>query len=46
MAEEYADMLGPVVAEYPLRFAELLNAGLAESLDPPKRTGQPRSPRP
>ena len=31
MAGEYADMLGPAVAEYPLRFAALLNAAVAES---------------
>jgi AcrR family transcriptional regulator len=31
MAGEYADMLGPAVADYPLRFAELLSAALAES---------------
>jgi AcrR family transcriptional regulator len=34
MAEEYPDLLGPVVAEYPPRFAGLLNAVLAESLNP------------
>jgi len=33
MAAEYADMLGPAVAEYPLRFAALLRAALAESPD-------------
>ena len=33
MAGEYADILGPAVAEYPLRFAALLNAALAESPD-------------
>ena len=33
MAGEYADMLGPAVAEYPLRFAALLNAALAETPD-------------
>ena len=33
MAGEYADMLGPAVAEYPLRFAALLSAALAESPD-------------
>ena len=31
MAGEYADMLGPAVAERPLRFAALLRAALAES---------------
>ena len=36
MAGEYPDLLGPVVAEYPPRFATLLNAALAESLDPAK----------
>ncbi|MGH3251856.1 MAG: TetR/AcrR family transcriptional regulator [Trebonia sp.] len=36
MAGEYADLLGPVVAEYPRRFAEVLNAALSESLDAPK----------
>jgi AcrR family transcriptional regulator len=36
MASEYADMLGPAVAEYPRRFAEVLSAALAESLDAPK----------
>jgi AcrR family transcriptional regulator len=34
MADEYRDLLGPVVAEYPSRFAALLNAALAESLNP------------
>jgi AcrR family transcriptional regulator len=34
MAEEYRDLLRPVVAEYPPRFAALLNAALAESLNP------------
>jgi len=33
MAGEYADMLGPAVAEYPLRFAALLSAALAGSPD-------------
>jgi AcrR family transcriptional regulator len=33
MAGEYADMLGPAVAEYPLRFAGLLHAALAEAPD-------------
>lgn len=33
MAGEYADMLGPAVAERPLRFAALLRAALAESPD-------------
>ncbi|MGH3168181.1 MAG: TetR/AcrR family transcriptional regulator [Trebonia sp.] len=33
MAGEYADMLGPAVAERPLRFAALLRAVLAESPD-------------
>jgi AcrR family transcriptional regulator len=36
MAEEYQDLLGPAVAEYPRRFAALLNAALTESLDTPK----------
>jgi len=36
MAAEYAEMLGPAVAEYPRRFAEILNAALAESLVPAK----------
>jgi AcrR family transcriptional regulator len=36
MAQEYPDLLGPVIAEYPRRFAALLNAALAESLDPAK----------
>ena len=36
MAGEYADMLGPVVAEYPRRFAALLSAALAESPDTAK----------
>jgi AcrR family transcriptional regulator len=36
MAEEYPDLLGPVVAEYPPRFAALLSAALAESLNPAK----------
>jgi AcrR family transcriptional regulator len=34
MAEEYRDLLRPVAAEYPPRFAALLNAALAESLNP------------
>ncbi|HEY0935083.1 MAG TPA: TetR/AcrR family transcriptional regulator [Trebonia sp.] len=34
MAGEYADMLGPVAAESPARFAALLNAALAGSPDP------------
>jgi AcrR family transcriptional regulator len=33
MAEEYQDLLGPVVAEYPRRFAALLGAALAGSPD-------------
>jgi len=33
MAEEYQDLLGPVVAEYPRRFAALLSAALAASPD-------------
>ncbi|HUN35030.1 MAG TPA: helix-turn-helix domain-containing protein [Trebonia sp.] len=33
MAAEYADMLGPVVAEYPSRFAAVLRAALAEPPD-------------
>lgn len=36
MAGEYADMLGPVAAEAPSRFAALLNAALAGSPDPAK----------
>jgi AcrR family transcriptional regulator len=36
MAEEYLDLLGPVIVEYPERFAALLHAALAESLDPAK----------
>jgi AcrR family transcriptional regulator len=36
MAGEYADMLGPVGAEYPRRFAALLNTALAESPDTAK----------
>lgn len=36
MAEEYRDLLGPVVADYPRRFAALLNAALAESPDTAK----------
>ena len=34
MADECRDLIGPVVAEYPPRFAALLNAALAESLNP------------
>jgi AcrR family transcriptional regulator len=34
LAEEYRDLLGPVISEYPQRFAALLHAALAESLDP------------
>ncbi len=34
LAEEYLDLLGPVVSEYPQRFAALLHAALAESLAP------------
>jgi AcrR family transcriptional regulator len=33
LAEEYPDLLGPVTAEYPPRFAALLDAALAESLE-------------
>jgi AcrR family transcriptional regulator len=33
LAEEYPDLLGPLVADYPPRFAALLNAALAESLN-------------
>ncbi|WP_084526426.1 TetR/AcrR family transcriptional regulator [Nocardia vaccinii] len=33
MAEEYADLLGPAVTEFPSRFAALLDASLAESTD-------------
>jgi AcrR family transcriptional regulator len=40
MAEEYPDLLGPVIAEYPPRFAALLDAALAESLN---TTKAPRS---
>ncbi len=36
MAEEYPDLLGPVIAEYPPRFAALLDAALAESLNTAK----------
>ena len=36
MAEEYQDLLGSVVAEYPRRFAALLDDALAESPDTPK----------
>jgi AcrR family transcriptional regulator len=36
MAEEYQDLLGSVVAEYPRRFAALLDAALAESPDTAK----------
>jgi len=36
LAEEYPDLLGQVTAEYPPRFAALLNAALAESLDAAK----------
>ena len=36
MAGDYADMLGPVAAESPARFAALLNAALARSPDPVK----------
>ncbi|WP_405164488.1 TetR/AcrR family transcriptional regulator [Nocardia sp. NBC_01499] len=31
MVEEYSDLLGPVVTDYPARFATLLEAALAES---------------
>jgi AcrR family transcriptional regulator len=34
LAEEYPDMLGPVLAEYPRRFAALVDAALADSADP------------
>jgi hypothetical protein len=40
MAGQYADLLGPVVAEYPRRFAALLDAALAES---PGTVGPARS---
>ncbi len=33
MAEEYPDLLGPIVAEYPRRFAAFVHAALAESPD-------------
>jgi AcrR family transcriptional regulator len=33
IAGEYAEMLGPAVAEYPARFAALLSAALAQSPD-------------
>jgi len=33
LAEEYPDLLGPITAEYPPRFAALLDAALAGSLD-------------
>ncbi len=33
MAGEYADMLGPTIADYPRRFAALLSAALAQSPD-------------
>jgi AcrR family transcriptional regulator len=33
MADEYADLLGPAVTEYPSQFAALLGAALAESPD-------------
>lgn len=33
LAEQYPDLLGPVVAKYPQRFATLLGAALADSLD-------------
>jgi AcrR family transcriptional regulator len=36
MAEEYHDLLGPVVAQYPRRFAALLDAALAELPDTAK----------
>ena len=36
MAEEYQDLLGSVVADYPRRFAALLDAALAESPDTAK----------
>lgn len=36
MAEEYLDLLGPVIAGYPPRFAALLDAALAESLNTAK----------
>lgn len=39
LADEYPDLLGPVVAEYPRRFAALLHTALAQSpgpADPPR----------
>jgi AcrR family transcriptional regulator len=33
IAEDYPELLGPVVSEYPRQFAALLNAALAEQLD-------------
>jgi hypothetical protein len=36
LAVEYPDLLGPLVAEYPPRFAALLVTALAESLNPAK----------
>lgn len=36
MAAEYPELLGPLVAEYPPRFAALLVAALGESLNPAK----------
>jgi AcrR family transcriptional regulator len=38
IADEYADMLGPAVAEYPTRFAGLLSAALAQSRDTAARS--------
>jgi AcrR family transcriptional regulator len=40
LAEQYPDLLGPLVAHYPHRFATLLEAALANSLD---TTTAPRS---
>jgi AcrR family transcriptional regulator len=36
IAEDYPELLGPVVAEYPRQFSALLNAALAEQLDTAK----------
>ncbi|MQY24258.1 TetR/AcrR family transcriptional regulator [Nocardia macrotermitis] len=33
LAEEYSDLLGPAVTEYPARFATLVDTALTESLD-------------
>jgi hypothetical protein len=38
IADEYADMLGPAVAEYPTRFAGLISAALAQSRDTAARS--------